>query len=217
MPRTVLHAEDIGWKETKSLPSQNLNFREGESIYKSPNRKGISGSHCDTKSLYLKFVCAMHSKPNTETLALGDGERFIWIGQNEKGGAWVRSHLPSQEQKAGRFHRVKGLGRRSCGETKGSLPLSSWAIWLLGINRHWGPAILWSQPPRRRSLSATKQTQKSSRSESPLELDEETANWQNSSISVLGTMSKSNHVLVCFLLTSNCAQWADGLPLPGHR
>lgn len=37
----------------------------------------------DTETPNLKFVCQMQSKLNTETLGLGDGERFIPVGQNE--------------------------------------------------------------------------------------------------------------------------------------
>lgn len=40
----------------------------------------------DTEPLILKFMFPMSSKPNTETLVLGDGERFFRIGQNEMAG-----------------------------------------------------------------------------------------------------------------------------------
>ena len=56
-------------------------------------------------------------------------------------GAWVHSNPPLQEQKAGGFHRAKALGRRGCRETKGSLLISLWAIWLPGFTSCWGPTI----------------------------------------------------------------------------
>ena len=46
----------------------------------------------DTEPINLKFVFPMHSKPNTETSVLGDGERFISVGQDEKVGASVCSN-----------------------------------------------------------------------------------------------------------------------------
>ena len=63
----------------------------------------------DAKPLNLKFVCPMLSKPNTETSALGDGDSFIQIGQDEKVGAWVHSNPPSAEHKAGGFIELRGL------------------------------------------------------------------------------------------------------------
>lgn len=38
----------------------------------------------DTEPLNLKFVCLICNKPITETSVLGDGERFVQIGQNKK-------------------------------------------------------------------------------------------------------------------------------------
>ena len=49
---------------------------------------------------------------------LGDGERLIQIGQNEKVGAQVLSNPPSKEKQAGGFYRAKGCDR-SFRETKG--------------------------------------------------------------------------------------------------
>lgn len=46
-------------------------------------RKDDFSNDFDTKPLNLKFMCLMHRKQNTETSVLGDGERFIQIGQNE--------------------------------------------------------------------------------------------------------------------------------------
>ena len=34
-------------------------------------------------NLYISNSCVMSNKPITETLVLGDGERFIQIGQNK--------------------------------------------------------------------------------------------------------------------------------------
>ena len=56
--------------------------------------KGYFHYVSDTKPLNLKFVCSMHSKPNTETSVLGDGERFIQVGQNEEVRAYVLSNSP---------------------------------------------------------------------------------------------------------------------------
>ena len=88
----------------------------------------LNGRVIDTKPLNLKLLCPMHSKTNTETLVLGEGKRSIHIGQNKKAGACVHSNPPLQEQEVGGFSRAKGLSRRSFSETRGSLPLSPWAV-----------------------------------------------------------------------------------------
>ena len=59
--------------------------------------------------LIANFVSLMCTVPNTETSVLGDGGKFFRIGQNEKVGAWVLSHLPPQERKAGGFIELRGL------------------------------------------------------------------------------------------------------------
>ena len=80
------------------------------------------GSNPDIEPLNFKLVHLMSRKINAVTSVLGDGERFIQIGQEEKVGAWVHSNLPVPEQKAAGFYRDKGLGSRSFAETKRSLP-----------------------------------------------------------------------------------------------
>ena len=69
----------------------------------------------------------MHSKPNTETLVLGGGERFYLNWPKREGGSidLLKSALTRAESRG--FYRAKGLGRRSFRETKRSLPISPWA------------------------------------------------------------------------------------------
>ena len=62
-------------------------------------RVGMARSHqedFDTQPLNLKCVWPMLSKPkpNLETSMLGDGEKFIRIGQNKKAEEQVFSDLP---------------------------------------------------------------------------------------------------------------------------
>lgn len=78
----------------------------------------------DIKPLNLKLVCPMHRKPNTGTSMLGDGERFIRVGRNEKMGARVSTNPPSQKQKTSSFYRAMGLGMRSFGKARGSLGIT---------------------------------------------------------------------------------------------
>ena len=108
----------------------------------------------DIESFNLMFMYPMSSNPNTETLVFG--ERFMQIEQNEKVGAWVRSNLPSQKQKARGFYSAKGLGRRSLGETKESLLIAPGQSDFLASMAAGGGPSRRSQPPRRHSLSSAK-------------------------------------------------------------
>ena len=66
----------------------------------------------------------MHSKTNTETSVLGDGERSHSSWPRQEGGS-MDSLKPTLSRAKGRvFYIAKGLGKRSFGETKGSLQIS---------------------------------------------------------------------------------------------
>ena len=90
-------------------------------------------SDIDTKPLNLKFVCLTHSKPNTETSVLGDGERSHLNWPRWDNGSLGSLNSAFARTESREFYRAKGLGRRSFKETKESLPINPWAIWLLGL------------------------------------------------------------------------------------
>lgn len=58
-------------------------------------------------------------KPNTETLGLGDRERFYPFGQSKRTGEQDLSNLSSPKAKVGCFYAAREWGRESFRELRG--------------------------------------------------------------------------------------------------